>query len=200
MKGFRGFKDDSKKVKISKNWKYIFCLTKLIFHGVAYHGPGYFSNHLFERFGGHEQAAGMTIKSELLTEFRMRISEYANNRLEPTDLVRRLAIDSELPFSSINESLMSGLSSLEPFGLGNRRPVFQTESVEIVDGPHKLKEQHLRMTVRQDGRRFRAVAWRAASRERIFNERKKSLKLAFSLSENTYRGETSIELNIADVK
>ena len=157
-------------------------------------------HHLFERFGGHKQAAGMTIKSELLTEFRMRISEYANNRLEPTDLVRRLAIDSELPFSSINESLMSGLSSLEPFGLGNRRPVFQTESVEIVDGPHKLKEQHLRMTVRQDGRRFRAVAWRAASRERIFNERKKSLKLAFSLSENTYRGETSIELNIADVK
>ena len=96
--------------------------------------------------------------------------------------------------------MLEGLGALEPFGLGNRRPVFQAEPVEIVDGPHTMKQQHLRMTVRQARRRFRAIAWRAAEREAFYRTHKSALNMAFSLTENTYRGETSIELNVADVK
>ena len=154
---------------------------------------------LFERFGGHQQAAGVVIEAGELPELRRRITEYANERLGPDDLVPRMGIDSVLPLSQIDESLVAGLASLEPFGAGNRRPVFEAE-VAIVDGPHTLKERHLRMTVQQDRRRFRAIAWRAADRQAFYQERRAALSMAFSLAENTYRGETSIELNVADVK
>ena len=99
-----------------------------------------------------------------------------------------------------DEHLMEGLTALEPFGPGNRRPVFHADPVQIVDGPHTVKEHHLRMTVKQGRRRFRAMAWRAADREAFFAERRDALNLAFSLTENTFRGETFIELNVADVK
>lgn len=154
---------------------------------------------LFERFGGHRQAAGLVIGAGQLPELRRRITEYANERLGPDDLVPRMGIDSLLPLSQINESLVAGLAALEPFGAGNRRPVFEAE-VAIVDGPHVLKERHLRMTVQQGRRRFRAVAWRAADRQAFYQERRAGLSMAFSLAENAYRGETSIELNVADVK
>ena len=95
---------------------------------------------------------------------------------------------------------MEGLTALEPFGPGNRRPIFCAESVQIVDGPHTVKKSHLRMTLKQGRRRFRAMAWRAAERKTFFAERRDDLNLAFSLTENTFRGETFIELNIADVK
>ena len=141
----------------------------------------------------------MVIEAGQLPELRRRITEYANERLGPDDLVPRMGIDSVLPLSQIDESLVAGLAALEPFGAGNRRPVFEAE-VAIVDGPHTLKERHLRMTVQQDRRRFRAIAWQAADRQAFYQERRAALSMAFSLAENTYRGETSIELNVADVK
>ena len=155
---------------------------------------------LFERFGGHRQAAGVTIDTARLPELRRRLTDLANQQLGPDDLIPRLGIDAVLPLSGISESLLEGLGALEPFGQGNRRPVFQAEPVEIVDGPHTMKDRHLRMTVRQERRRFRAVAWRAAERQEFYRAHRSALNIAFSLTENTYRGQTSIELNVADVK
>ncbi len=155
---------------------------------------------LFERYGGHRQAAGVVIDAARLPDLRDRLARLANEQLGPGDLVPRLGIDAPLALSGITESLLEGLNSLEPFGLGNLRPVFHAGPVEIVDGPHALKARHLKMTVRQQQRRFRAVAWRAAEREEFYRAHRSALHMAFSLTENTYRGETSLELNVADVK
>ena len=155
---------------------------------------------LFERFGGHHQAAGLMLETPRLQEFRTRITEYANETLGPDDLVPRLGVDAELSLNAIDGQLLEGLNALEPFGAGNPRPVFYADPVAIVDGPYTMKERHLRMTISQGRRRFRAVAWRAAEREPFFRERRTSLNVAFSLTENTFRGETFIELNVADVK
>ena len=155
---------------------------------------------LFDRFGGHRQAAGMSLDVSRLAELRRRLGNLGDDRLSPDDLVPRLGIDAGLEFATIDESLMEGLTALEPFGPGNRRPIFCAESVQIVDGPHTVKKSHLRMTLKQGRRRFRAMAWRAAERKTFFAERRDDLNLAFSLTENTFRGETFIELNIADVK
>ena len=76
----------------------------------------------------------------------------------------RLRIDGDLTFRGITAGVASGVASLAPFGAGNPRPVFAARRVEIVDGPRKLKERHLKMALKQDGRIFRAVAWRAAER------------------------------------
>jgi hypothetical protein len=72
--------------------------------------------------------------------------------------------------------------------------------VQIVDGPRKLKERHLKMALRQDGRIFRAVAWRAAERHGYLDEHRAGVDVAFSLEQNQYNGETYVELTLADVR
>ena len=155
---------------------------------------------LFVRFGGHRQAAGVVLETRRLPDLRRRLVDHANRVLGPEDLSPRLAIDARLALSGIGPSLVEGLSALEPFGVGNRRPVFHADPVEIVDGPHTMKDRHLRMTVKQGSRRFRAVAWRAAERQQFYRDHRSALNMAFSLTENTYQGLTSTELNVADVK
>ena len=155
---------------------------------------------LFTRFGGHRQAAGLELPAARLEEFRRRLAAYANERLQPEDLAPRLAIDAPLPLTGIDSRLIAALDALEPFGIGNRRPVFHAEAVEVVDGPRVIKDRHLSMTVRQGRARFRAMAWRAAEQEEFVRARRGALNLAFSLTENTWRNETHVELTVADIK
>ncbi len=155
---------------------------------------------LFLRFGGHRQAAGLTMEAARVAEFRARINAYADARLEPEDLMPKLRIDAALGLRAINPDVVEGLLALEPFGLGNPRPVFHTDPVEIIDGPRVLKDRHLRMTFRQDGRVFRGVAWRAAERAGFLDEHRAGLALAFSLDRDEYQGETYVQLSMADAK
>ena len=155
---------------------------------------------LLEQFGGHSQAAGMAIQTIHLDKLRARLVAVVNRELKTEQLSRDFKIDATLRLSEITSSLMEELYSLEPFGRGNGQPIFHVESVEIVDGPYVMKEAHLRMTVSQDGHRFRAIAWRAANRISEFRDRRSRLELLVSLSKNSYRGETFIQLDIADIK
>jgi len=155
---------------------------------------------LFLRFGGHKQAAGLTMEAARVPEFRARINAHADDVLEPQHLCPRLRIDGGLNLRHITADLVEGLNALAPFGLANPRPVFQAMPVEIVDGPRPIKDRHLKMTFRQDGRSFRAIAWRAAERAAFLTEHRAGVNLAFSLEQNEYQGETYLELNVADVK
>jgi single-stranded-DNA-specific exonuclease len=155
---------------------------------------------LFLRFGGHRQAAGLTMDAARVPEFRARINAHADDVLDPRDLRPRLRIDGGLNLRHITADLVEGLNALAPFGLGNPRPVFQAMPVEIVDGPRPIKDRHLKMTFRQDGRSFRAIAWRAAERAAFLTEHRAGVNLAFSLEQNEYQGDTYLELNVADVK
>ena len=155
---------------------------------------------LFLRFGGHRQAAGLTMEAARVGEFRARINAHADEVLEPDQLRPRLRIDGALNLRHITQDFVSGLDALAPFGLANPRPVFHAMPVEIVDGPRPLKDKHLKMTFRQDGRSFRAIAWRAAERAAFLNEHRGGVNLAFSLEQNQFQGETYLELSVADVK
>jgi single-stranded-DNA-specific exonuclease len=154
----------------------------------------------FVRFGGHKQAAGLTMEAARLPEFRARINAHADEVLEPDQLKPRLRIDGPLNLRAINHELMSGLDALGPFGLANPRPVFHANAVEIVDGPRTLKERHLKMTFSQEGRRVRAIAWRAAERADFLERNRGAVNLAFSLEKNEYQGETYLELSVCDFK
>ena len=112
----------------------------------------------------------------------------------------RLRIDGDLGFRAITGDVTAAVASLAPFGAGNPRPVFAARGVEIVDGPRKLKERHLKMALKQDGRIFRAVAWRAAERHEYLEEHRQSVDVAFSLEQNQYNGETFTELTVADIR
>ena len=155
---------------------------------------------VFIRFGGHKQAAGLTMETARLPEFRARINAHADQVLEPDQLRPRLRIDGPLSLRSITPSLMRDLDTMGPFGMANPRPVFHASGVEIVDGPRTLKERHLKMTFSQDGRRFRAIAWRAAERADFLNQNRAAVNLAFSLEKNEFQGETYLELSVADIK
>jgi single-stranded-DNA-specific exonuclease len=120
--------------------------------------------------------------------------------LEPDQLRPRLRIDGPLSLRSITPDLMRDLDAMGPFGMSNPRPVFHASGVEIVDGPRALKERHLKMTFSQEGRRFRAIAWRAAERVEFLNQNRAGVNLAFSLEKNEFQGETYLELSVADIK
>jgi len=155
---------------------------------------------LFLRFGGHRQAAGLTMEAARVPEFRARINAHADQVLEPHHLRPRLRIDGTLNLRHITPDLVEGLGAMAPFGLANPRPVFHAMPVEIVDGPRPIKDRHLKMTFRQDGRSFRAIAWRAAERAAFLTENRGGVNLAFSLEQNQFQGETYLELSVADVK
>ncbi len=155
---------------------------------------------LMIKFGGHKQAAGLTIETGRIRELRARVNDHADGRLEPDDLRPRLWIDGALGFKSINEQIAAELLALAPFGAGNPNPVFRASRVEIVDGPRRVKERHLKMAFRQDGRVMRGIAWRASERETFVTEHRAAIDLAFSLEQDTWNGERYLQLSVADFK
>jgi single-stranded-DNA-specific exonuclease len=155
---------------------------------------------LLVRFGGHKQAAGLTMEAARVPEFRARVNALADQVLEPDQLRPRLRIDGPLPLKAITHDLVQGLDAMGPFGLANPRPVFHAGPVQIVDGPRAIKERHLKMTFNQEGRRFRAMAWRAAERAAFLEQHRDGVNLAFSLDRNEYQGETYLQLSVADIK
>jgi single-stranded-DNA-specific exonuclease len=155
---------------------------------------------LMTKFGGHKQAAGLTIESARIRELRIRVNDYADGCLQPDDLRPRLWIDGGLTFRSISPQVASELFALAPFGAGNPNPVFRATGVEVIDGPRLLKERHLKMAFKQDGRVLRGIAWRAADREAFVAANRGALDLAFSLEQDSWNGERYLQLSIADFR
>jgi single-stranded-DNA-specific exonuclease len=152
------------------------------------------------KFGGHRQAAGLTLEASRIRELRGRINEYADRYLQPDDLRPRLWIDGALAFRSITPQVASELTALAPFGAGNSCPVFRTSGVEVVDGPRLVKDRHLKMALRQDGRVMRGIAWRAADREAFVSQYRAGIDLAYSLEQDTWNGERYLQLSVADFR
>jgi single-stranded-DNA-specific exonuclease len=155
---------------------------------------------VFLKFGGHRQAAGVTLEEARIPELRRRLTGWANESLAPQDLVPRLRIDAPLGLREISADVLGGLTRLAPFGAGHPKPIFRAGPVDLVNPPRRLKERHLALLVRQEGRAFRAVAWRAADREPYLIANPSGLELAYSLEQGEYRGEKTTELTVADVR
>jgi len=109
---------------------------------------------LFEEFGGHELAAGITIKQENIDEFRIRLDKIISE--SDVNYYSKLRIDGFLDLSDINESLVSELIDLAPFGIGNPEPVFVSRSVDVAS-QRILKDKHLSLNLKQKKRVFNAL-------------------------------------------
>ncbi|MGE3277832.1 MAG: single-stranded-DNA-specific exonuclease RecJ [Vicinamibacterales bacterium] len=155
---------------------------------------------LMVRFGGHKQAAGLTIEAGRIREFRQRINEYAEGLLHPDDLRPRLWLDGPLALGAITPQMVEELNTLAPFGAGNARPVFHASPVAVVDGPRRLKDRHLKMSFRQGARTFRAIAWNAAEREDALTAHRDGVELAYTLEENEWQGNRYVELRVEDFR
>ena len=119
---------------------------------------------VFDRFGGHRQAAGCTLPVERIPELRRRLNEHARGVLSPEDFIPSLRLDAELPFAEINNRTMEQVARLAPHGIGNPQPAFSTVGVELAAPPQVLKEKHIKLRLRHDGMTMPAVGWRMADR------------------------------------
>jgi single-stranded-DNA-specific exonuclease len=146
---------------------------------------------LFVRFGGHQHAAGVTLETARVEEFRERFNTYAATRLSPEDLQPRLAIDGVVEFREVDERSAAGLFALAPFGPGNPLPVFAALNVEVAGPAVPWNGKHLRVLLRQNGRTLALKAWNFAERagELAAGAR---VDVAFSIEEDPYLGGFSV--------
>jgi single-stranded-DNA-specific exonuclease len=143
---------------------------------------------LFTKFGGHRQAAGLTLPADRLEAFRERFRVYAAARLTPRDFERELAIDGTIQFDEIDNASVEDVLRLAPFGQGNPAPVFAAMGVELAAPPDVNKEKHLFLRLRAQGKMVRMKAWNFADRLAMFTPGAK-LDIAFSFEEDTYSAE-----------
>ena len=119
---------------------------------------------LLLRFGGHKHAAGVTMDAANVEEFRRRFNAYAASVLKPEDFLRHVEIDAVIDLREITEDAVNDIFSLAPFGHSNQPPYFAALNVEVAAPPTIMKEKHLRVTVRQNGRTLLLKAWNLAER------------------------------------
>jgi single-stranded-DNA-specific exonuclease len=140
---------------------------------------------LFVRFGGHAHAAGVTMEVANVDEFRRRFNACAAQQLCADDFLRRVEIDAVLELREINDRSLEELFMLAPFGHGNEQPLFAALNVEVVAPPVIMKEKHIRLTVRQNGRTLVLKAWNMAHRAEELVPGT-HLDVAFQLEEDAY--------------
>jgi single-stranded-DNA-specific exonuclease len=119
---------------------------------------------LFLKFGGHAHAAGVTLEAGHVAEFRERFHAFAAARLTAEDFMPRVAIDAVVELAEIDDRAVEDIARLAPFGCGNPMPVFAVLHAEVVAPPQVIKEKHLRLAIRQNGRYLSLKAWNFAGR------------------------------------
>jgi single-stranded-DNA-specific exonuclease len=115
---------------------------------------------LFTKFGGHRQAAGLTLRAVDIETFRQRFHTHAAGRLTADDLRPLYRIDAEASFAVLSERCISELQLLGPFGFGNPTPIFHCAGAEVAGPPKVLKEgKHFTVPLRHNGKLLFAKAW-----------------------------------------
>ena len=145
---------------------------------------------MFTKFGGHRQAAGVTLAAERVEEFRERFRAYASERLTPADFEASLEIDAEVALHEVDDDTVADVLNLAPFGFGNPPPTFVVRGVEVAASPDVIKDKHLFVRFRSTengagGRFLRTKAWNSAQRAGEFS-RGACVDVAVQFEEDAY--------------
>jgi len=143
-----------------------------------------------EKFGGHEMAAGLTIREENIEGFAAEFRRVARELLSDECLQPCLRLDHEVAFSDLNFDLLRWHEMLQPFGNGNPHPVFFAREVESVATPRILNDKHLVLRLRQGNYHQRAVYFNAAPLP------PPPWDIAFRIRADEYEGETRLDMQI----
>ncbi len=157
-----------------------------------------------EQFGGHRLAAGLSLRPDRLQAFTLAFHQAVRRQIGDTQPVRGIKIDALLPFSDIDLPLIQELDLMQPFGTGNRRPVFQSQPVTIQKmrffGKGKNKHLELKLRSTQTRGTFQAIGWNMAEKWKHVLKHNIPYHLAFRPQKSTYKGLTSINLQLEDIK
>ena len=153
---------------------------------------------LLVRFGGHSQAAGLTIATEAIPQLKSRLEAYSAEILETQGLVRKVEIDAVITLDELDEVMVRWINDLEPYGPGNTRPIFASMGVKVLETFHMGREQqHLRLRVETNGAQFTALAFNQAEKWRADTQ---YADLAFTVMNDSFRGKGAIALRLLDFK
>lgn len=154
--------------------------------------------HILQGFGGHAAAAGATIKTENLPEFRSHFNEILKTKITKDALIPLVIADAELTIKQLTPKFYRILKQMEPFGPGNRRPVFFCKNVSNRYTPRVVGKNHLKMTVTSEGAVMDAIAFNFG--ERLQDTiRNPSFGLAFAVDENTWNGRTTLQMRVKGI-
>jgi len=154
---------------------------------------------ILKDFGGHKYAAGLSIHKNRVSELKSKLNEIARSRIQPEDLVPIVDIDMEIPISSLNSKLLQELDELAPFGLGNPRPVFSSRNLRMRTFPKRLKGDTLKMWITDGKVTAEAIGFKMADCMPS-DPLRQSMDIAYTCTLNTYKGITSIQLQLKDLR
>lgn len=158
---------------------------------------------LFIKFGGHKAAAGLSMPKENLLEFIKKINELLKH-VPAIERTRMEFYDLEIDAKEINPKLMRDLDILEPFGMGNEKPIFKMRGVQL-DSYDIMKEAHVRWSLSKEKVKLKGISfnyigkYEAPAPESIFstqNLKKEELSVYFTLGMNRFNGNESIQLMV----
>lgn len=155
---------------------------------------------LLVKSGGHRAAGGLTIAEEHIAAFQSAFESEAVRQLDAGELRRILSIDALISFTQVDGQLLKYIELLEPYGHGNLEPVFCTHGAEVVPYSCRLlRGGHIKLALRSGSREFPAIGFQMGD----YYETLRHVELvdaAFTPQFNTYRGETSIQLVLKDIR
>lgn len=157
------------------------------------------SDHLIQ-FGGHRQAAGLSLAADNIDRLREKLCALAAEWLSDEDYQPVLSIDSEIALAQINTAFIEQLACLAPHGMGNPSPVFASADLAVADmRPLGADGRHFRLRVKQDGATSDVLAWNLTGMTEDL-EANDSIDLAFVAEFNDWQGRRSVQLRARDVK
>ena len=155
---------------------------------------------LLIQFGGHKYAAGLTLHPENVNAFIDRFEEVVCATITEEQLVQEIRIDAELELKQIEAKFFRILNQFSPFGPENMSPVFISRNVYVSGYAGLVGEQHLKMTVMQEGSPvFECIAFNQGEFLCDVSE-KKPFDICYSIEENIWRDRRSIQLNVKGIR
>jgi single-stranded-DNA-specific exonuclease len=151
-------------------------------------------NNLLEKFGGHAQAAGLSILPENIPLLRQQLTEIAKKVLTVEDYVPKIRIDAIVTLNDINQDFVKKLECLEPYGMGNPRPIFACTNLALVDArPMGQEGKHLRFRMKEKGQITNGIAWGMGELAPDLIQ-EKNIDLAFQPEINEWQGKCNVQL------
>lgn len=154
---------------------------------------------LLEKFGGHELAAGLSVKRKNLKELQRRMSEYARGCFNGVEPVSTLDIDCELAPKEITKDLATEIMLLEPYGVSNLVPVFAMKEVVIDDIVPVGMNRHLKLILSKQGIRFTAMLFCTSTEDFAYNI-SEEVDIAFNLEINEFMNMRTVQFNVKDIR
>ena len=152
-------------------------------------------------FGGHEQAGGLTIKRSNLQDFVDKFDDAVSSRLTADLMSKKIKVEAILNFDEIDKKLLKIIDRLEPFGPENDRPVFVSKGAIPAGDATIVGENHLKVKFEQKNRTIEAIGFNMAEYlTNVLNPPEDGIDIAYSLEENTWKGNKYIQIILKDLR